>query len=114
MKLLTIEKVADLDRLDAVRGAVVEEQRMLVQVGLKGREARRVYGFIWILGVISGLIWRASDLVICDDIAAHQCSQARQGEFAQLMRLIHVGEAIDELRCSVQRVQRNIHVCPPR
>jgi hypothetical protein len=108
MKLVAIEKVAYLDGLAAARGAVVGEQRMLVKERLEGRERCRVHRFSWILRVIGRLIRAVRNLVVCDDIRSHQPGQARQrelGHFVRPVRLVQVGEAVKELRCSVERVQ---------
>jgi hypothetical protein len=116
MKFLTIEKVAYLDRLAIAHDAEVGEKRMLIQMGLESRESGRVHRLSRIFGVIRSLIGHARNLVICDDIGANKCGQAGQGDLGHLVRpvrVIQVGEAVDELHGLLERVQRNIHMYAP-
>jgi hypothetical protein len=117
VKFGAIKKVAYLDRPAVAPDAEVGKQRMLIQMCLESGKRGRVHGLSWIFGVIGRLILRARDLVICDDIGADKRGQARQrdlGHFVWAVRLIQVGEAVDELHGPIERVQRNIHVCAPR
>ena len=66
-----------------------------------------------VIQVISGLTRCARDLVVCHDIASDQVSDAWEHDLGQLARLVEICESIDELRGSLQFLQRYIHARHP-
>jgi hypothetical protein len=110
VKLLAINKVADLDRTVIARGPEVNEQRMLRQVGLESPEESRVHRSSRIFGVMRWLARPVRDFVVGDGIAADHRGQAGQGELGHTARLVNIRQAVGELRGPAQRVQRNMHV----
>ncbi|HTS97604.1 MAG TPA: hypothetical protein VMI33_13380 [Streptosporangiaceae bacterium] len=105
VELLAVQEVTDLGRRVGTVSAVVDEQRVLMQVGLEIRERRRVKRADRIIGVISELIRLAGDLVVCHDIAAHQRGQARQDKLGRLCLLVEIGETIEKPGGPLQRLQ---------
>jgi hypothetical protein len=90
---------------------LVLHQRVLVHMGLEDLEGARVQAACRIFAVMTKPIRLGSHFLVCSDITADQAGQAWQDEVGRPVRLVQVCEAVYELRCSVQRIQRNMHLC---
>src|SRR3984885_6782068 len=113
MKSPLTEEIANLGWLARSACPVVYEQRMLLSVGFERHEADRIDATVRVIQVISGLARCARDLVVCHDIASDQVSDAWEHDLGQLARIVQICESIDELRGSLQFLQRYIHARHP-
>jgi hypothetical protein len=108
---LTADHVADPGGPAAADGQFVRHQRVLVHVGLKDREGGRVQAARRIFGVMTEPIRLGTHFLVCSDITADQAGESGQYKVGCSVRLVQICEAVDELRGSVQSVQRNMHGC---
>jgi hypothetical protein len=115
VELLAIEEVAYLDRRADAHGAVVDDHRVLVPVGIENHVAGRIHGSGRIFNMKFRLIRYVGNLIICHDITGHHVGQAGQGDLDRGVRIVQVRQAVDKLRGSLKSVQRNVHGCafPP-
>jgi hypothetical protein len=113
VKSLLTEEIAYLGRLARAACPVMEEQGMLLEVGLERRQADRIDASVRVIQVISGLIRCARDLVVCREIASDQVSDAWKHDLGQFTRLVKICEAIDQFRSQLQFFQRYIHARHP-
>src|SRR5580704_6742469 len=113
MKSSLTEEIANLGWLARPARSIVFEQRMLLQVGFERRQAGRIDASVRVIEVISRLTRCGRDLVVCDDIASDQVSDAWEHDLGQFARLVDICKSIDELRGSLQFLQRYIHARHP-
>jgi hypothetical protein len=113
MKSLLTEEIANLGWLARRARPVVYEQRMLLQVGFERRQAGRIDASVRVIEVIPGLTRCGRDLIVCHDIASDQVSDAWEHDLGQFARLVDICKSIDELRGSLQFLQRYIHARHP-